>query len=72
MADLIALPDPERPGKAARLWINSARVATASALIERASERHRLFVESELQGLNRDDEDLEAARAGLTRQLSGD
>jgi len=52
MAGLIPIPDPEKPGETARLWINPAHVVTAAAIVDRVSEPHHLFVELKLRGLN--------------------
>ncbi len=78
MAGLIALPDPDSPGGAPRMWINPLHVVTAMAIFDRVNEPHRLFVELKLQGINLSrywlatgtDEELQAAWDEFAAQLT--
>lgn len=52
MTALIPMPDERAPTGAPRLWINPAQIVTAAAIVDRAHQPPRLFVELKLVGVN--------------------
>lgn len=78
MTGLIPMPDERAPGGAPRLWINPAHVVTVTAIVDRAHQPPRLFVELKLVGVNLarywlatgTDEELQAAWDAFAEKLA--